>query len=41
MSVVRCSQCSKQVDSDEDLECFTENDEVLCESCRDEQEEEV
>jgi hypothetical protein len=40
MSMVRCDQCSRAIDSDDDPDCFIEEDRVLCESCRDEQEEE-
>jgi hypothetical protein len=34
MSVIRCDQCSRQIDTDDDAECVV-GDEILCESCRD------
>lgn len=42
MSMIRCEQCERLIDSDDDPECFVENpglpgamgDEVLCEWCR-------
>lgn len=33
MSIVRCEQCSRQIDSDFDLDCFTD-DGAACEPCR-------
>lgn len=35
MSIVHCDSCGKQIDSDMDVECFNEFDEVECKSCRD------
>lgn len=39
MSMILCESCEHPVDSDDDPDCFTEYDEVLCESCRQNREE--
>lgn len=47
MSMIRCDRCSNLIDSDDDPDCFVDDprhsipphpDRVLCEPCRDEQE---
>jgi len=48
MSMIRCEQCERLIDSDDDPDCFIENpgmpgsmgDEVLCEWCREKRERE-
>lgn len=35
MSMILCEKCDCPIDSDDDPGCFTEYDEVHCESCRD------
>lgn len=41
MSMVRCDDCSRLIDSDEDMECFTQegNGPIRCENCREGEEE--
>lgn len=39
MSIVCCDTCGKQIDSDMDVECFNQFDEVECRSCRDNRDE--
>lgn len=39
MSIVICEKCDKKIDSDLDVDCFTEYDETLCRSCRDNRDE--
>lgn len=34
MSVVRCDQCDRQIDSDFDAECFMGDTSTLCHVCR-------
>lgn len=35
MSVDRCAHCSRQVDTDFDLDCYDEEGQCMCEPCRD------
>ena len=34
MSMICCEKCDCFIDSDDDPDCFTDTDEVLCDNCR-------
>lgn len=34
MSMMRCDRCDRLIDTDDDVECWQENDECWCENCR-------
>lgn len=40
MSISRCESCNRQVDTDDDVDCYDSEGQCFCESCRDKQFEE-